>query len=135
MAPRRTIERARQLRRELTLPEVKLWLLLGQRPGGMRCRRQHPVGPYVLDFYCATARLAIEVDGQAHDRAGRPERDARRDAWLEQQGIATMRILASEVLADPNQVVEGILARCALPLHRPADGPSPHAGHGEDVGG
>ncbi len=51
-APKRTVERARELRRKLTLPEVILWTALrGQKLGGARFRRQHPIGPYILDFY------------------------------------------------------------------------------------
>jgi very-short-patch-repair endonuclease len=53
------------LRRALTLPEVLLWQVLRSRPGGYRFRRQHPAGPYVLDFFCAAAGLCIEVDGKA----------------------------------------------------------------------
>ena len=54
---------ARKLRRKMTLPEVILWHWLRQRPQGLKFRRQHPTGPYVLDFFCSDARLAIEVDG------------------------------------------------------------------------
>jgi very-short-patch-repair endonuclease len=68
-------------------------------------RRQHPVGPFVLDFYCSDASLCIEVDGGWHHVGGRPERDKRRDAWLAEQGIAVVRIPASKVLDDPESVV------------------------------
>jgi very-short-patch-repair endonuclease len=57
-------------------------------PGKPVFRRQHPIGPYVLDFYCATARLAIEIDGASHEFGDRPERDERRHVWLKQHGIA-----------------------------------------------
>ncbi|WP_366852839.1 DUF559 domain-containing protein [Phenylobacterium sp.] len=56
--------RVRQLRRRMSLPEVILWTALrGREPGRPVFRRQHPIGPYVLDFYCAKARLCVEVDG------------------------------------------------------------------------
>ncbi|MGN6123758.1 MAG: endonuclease domain-containing protein [Sphingomonas oligoaromativorans] len=116
----------------MTLPEVRLWTILRSRPGGLRFRRQHPIGAYVIDFYCPQARLAIEVDGIAHDMGDAPERDARRDAWLAGQGIATLRISASDVLKETEAVVRLILERCARPLHHPAGGPPPHF-HGEDV--
>jgi very-short-patch-repair endonuclease len=63
----------------------------------------------VLDFYCAKARLAVEIDGMSHDAGDRPKRDMRRDAWLEAQGIAVMRIPAIEVLRQVDDVVDGIV--------------------------
>src|SRR5260370_33825496 len=63
-APEKTFRRARQLRQQMSLPEVVLWQALRKaRFAGLRIRRQHPIGPYILDFYCPAARLAIEVDG------------------------------------------------------------------------
>src|SRR5689334_20489622 len=89
-------KKARELRRTLSLPEKLLWVRL--RRAAVRFRKQHPIGPYVLDFYCASAKLAIEVDGFAHDTGVRPERDDRRTEWLQSQGISVMRIPAKEVL-------------------------------------
>jgi very-short-patch-repair endonuclease len=132
MAPRRTIEQARKLRRSMTAPEVRLWAILRSRPSSMRFRRQHPIGPFILDFYCARARLAIEIDGMAHDMGERPARDEARDRWLAGHGIATLRIAAAAVMDDPEAVAVHILERCASPLHHPSDGPPPHAAHGED---
>jgi len=132
MAPRRTIEQARKLRRAMTAPEVSLWSVLRSRPAGLIFRRQHPIGRFVLDFYCPQAKLAIEIDGAAHDMGDRPERDWLRDAMLAAQGISTVRIPAADVMAGLDRVVAAILDRCALPLHHPADGPPPHAQHGED---
>jgi very-short-patch-repair endonuclease len=87
-APPETIANARRLRRNLSPPEARLWSRLRARaPGTPVFRRQHPVGPYVLDFYCAKARLAVEIDGMSHDTADRPERDARKDARFKQRGI------------------------------------------------
>jgi very-short-patch-repair endonuclease len=126
--------RARTLRREMSLPEVLLWQQLRRRQSGFKWRKQHPAGPYDLDFYCDAATLCVEIDGEAHDRAGRPERDARRDAWLADHGILTVRIPASEVLNN----LEGTLAfiaahaRKRAPLHHPSDGPPPPAALGED---
>jgi len=61
------MQSARKLRRSMSLPEVELWSLLRRSPGGIRFRRQHPIGPYVADFYCPAAKLVIEVDGKVHD--------------------------------------------------------------------
>src|SRR4051795_6949535 len=100
-APLLTFKRARALRRALTLPEVVLWQALrGGGVGGLRFRRQHPVGPYVLDFYCPALRLAVEVDGAAHDIPDQAGRDLRRDAWLAEQGIRVRRFLAADVLSE-----------------------------------
>ncbi len=76
-------------------------------------RRQHPIGPYVLDFYCAKARLAIEIDGMSHDLADRPQRDIRRDAWLEAEGVTVMRIAAGDVMRSIDDAVDGIVRTAA----------------------
>ena len=120
--------KARALRRRMTLPEIILWRVLRTRPDDLKFRRQHPAGPYALDFYCDTAKLAIEVDGIVHDMGDRPMRDARRDAWLGEQGVATLRFRAEEVLNDLDAVLRLILAACRQPLHHPADGPPPLQG-------
>src|SRR5688572_8565709 len=128
MAPQRPIiARAKQLRRQLTLPEGLLWQFLRTRPGGHKFRRQHPLGPYVLDFFCRGAGLAIEVDGAAHGMGDNPERDARRDAWLEGEGIRTLRIGASDVVEEMEAVTAAILQACAerAPPPRSARSPSP----------
>ena len=106
--PKRNLADAKALRRNLTLPEILLWRELRKLP--LRIRKQVPVDPYVLDFYCAKAGLVIEVDGEAHDRADRPERDARRDAWLAEQGVTTLRIPAADILRDLDAVMRLILA-------------------------
>jgi very-short-patch-repair endonuclease len=107
-APALTIARARKLRRELSLPELLLWDCLRRRgTDGLRFRRQHPIGRYILDFYCSSARLAIEVDGPYHDDLDQIHHDARRDEWLAGQGIRVMRIAATDILND--QAFEGIL--------------------------
>ncbi len=85
----------------MSLPEVVLWQALRQkRLAGLRIRRQHPIGPYILDFYCPAARLAIEVDGLAHDTTVAARRDERRQAWLSQRGITVLRVRAVDVLRD-----------------------------------
>jgi len=60
----------------MTPPEAKLWTLLRTRPDDLKFRHQHPVGRYVFDFYCASAKLGIEIDGIAHERQSRPRRQA-----------------------------------------------------------
>jgi very-short-patch-repair endonuclease len=74
---------ARRMRRELSLPETLLWVRL--RGAELSVRRQHPIGAHILDFYCPGARLAIEVDGAAHDMGDKPERDELRTQWLKRR--------------------------------------------------
>lgn len=126
---------ARKLRRELSLPEKLLWVRL--RGSDVRFRRQHPIGPYVLDFYCPAAKMAIEVDGAAHDFGDRPKRDEVRTECLTSHGIEVLRIPAKDVLADPDQVADALLRLCGKPLHHSAvpSGPPPHgfaAGRSEE---
>jgi very-short-patch-repair endonuclease len=114
----------------MSLPEVLLWQQLRQRPGGFRFRKQVPQDHYVIDFACLAARLAIEVDGEAHERGDRPQRDAARDAHLTSLGFAMMRIPVREVLGNLEGVVAGIVEQCRAlrPLHQPAAGPPPRSG-------
>ena len=107
---KRMVRIARELRREMSLPEVLLWRLLKQSE--LKFRRQHPCGPFVVDFYCPAAKLVIEVEGIAHDMGDRPERDEVRFRWLEEQGYNVLRVPAREVLADVGVVAESVVAAC-----------------------
>ena len=137
--PRDVVKRARKLRSEMTLPEGSLWRELRKRPQGLKFRRQHPAGIYVLDFYCAAACLAIEVDGSAHDGARAAKTDTRRSEFLRSQKVATVRVPAVAILNDTDATVARIVEICAerierlsrlrpVPPHHPADGPPPPAG-------
>ena len=106
--PKSTQKQAAKLRRAMMLPEVLLWQQLRKRPGELKFRRQHPAGRYMLDFFCAEAKLAVEVDGEVHGMGDRPERDAERDAWLRTQGVKMLRIPAAEILRDLETVVRHI---------------------------
>jgi len=111
-APVLTFKRARALRRDLSLPEVVLWEeLRGRRLNGMRFRRQFPIGPYIRDFYCPSSRLAVEVDGAAHDFVARARHDERRDIWLADQDIQVLRFTAQDVLDDHS--LAGVLTMIA----------------------
>ena len=103
---------AKFLRRRLTLPEGLLWRAIkGGKAEGLHFRKQHPLGPYVLDFYCHEARLCVEVDGQGHGFGRQPELDARRDGWLADKGIRTLRLRAGLVLEDIDAAV--VMVICA----------------------
>jgi very-short-patch-repair endonuclease len=114
----------------MSLPEVLLWQVLRKAPGGYKFRRQNPQLGYRLDFACLEARLAIEVDGEAHSRGDRPDRDAIRDRRLAEIGFSTLRIPAIEILKDLDAVITGIVVACRErgPLHRPSGGPPPRSG-------
>jgi len=123
----------------MSLPEGLLWRELRKRPGGLKFRLQHPAGIYVLDFYCAKARLAIEIDGRAHDGSVAARSDARRSHFLRSQGVATTRIPATAILDDLEAVVCRVVEICRgrieqvsrlppVPIHHPADGPPPPEG-------
>ena len=111
--PWKTISRARQLRQQMSLPERLLWFALRKKQTGLRFRRQHPAGPYILDFYCDSAKLCVEVDGESHNFTG--EHDNRWDAWLMRQGVRTLRILAKDVLSDADAVVSYIVSEAQSP--------------------
>jgi very-short-patch-repair endonuclease len=107
--PAKSVRRARKFRRDLSLPEAMLWQVLRTSPGGHKFRKQHPAGPYILDFFCARANLAIEIDGIAHDMGDNPARDDRRDAWLRANRIDTIRIPARVVLDSVQTLAQSIV--------------------------
>lgn len=101
--------RAKAFRRRMTPPEARLWRFLrAHRLHGYGFRRQHPMGPFILDFYCPEARLAVEVDGAVHDDPERIERDRRRTAWLGRQGVRVVRLRATAVRDEIDGVLEFI---------------------------
>jgi very-short-patch-repair endonuclease len=114
--------RARDLRKKMTPPERRLWNVLRLRPDGFKFRRQHPLGPYTLDFFCYEAALCVEVDGLAHELGSNPRRDIRRDDRLASQGIRTLRIATIDVRDNLEGVVTFIVEECrrrtpSPPLH------------------
>jgi very-short-patch-repair endonuclease len=130
MQPERTIKRARRLRKTPTRVEEFFWTLVRDRAlEGLRFRRQVPIGFYVVDFACLSARLIIEADGGVH--ALRTFDDAKRDAWLTSQGFRVLRFPTAEILGKPNQVLAAIRDAAGKPpserLRRP---PSPEMGEG-----
>jgi very-short-patch-repair endonuclease len=112
----------------MSLPERMLWQQLRLRPAGLKFRRQHPIGPYVVDFCCLSERFVVEVDGSAHDNIDRVKFDERRIGFLKENGYRVLRVNASRVLADAVAAGDAIVARAASPHHQPAAGPPPRAG-------
>ncbi|MDZ4369954.1 MAG: DUF559 domain-containing protein [Phenylobacterium sp.] len=104
-------DRARQLRRNPTDGEAKLWeSLRAGRLEGWKWRRQAPVGPFIVDFLCLEAALVVEVDGGIH--IAQAARDARRDADLRRRGLQVLRFWNHEVAADLDRVRWTILSAC-----------------------
>ncbi len=100
-----------RLRTHGTPAEARLWTLLQNgQVGGRRFRRQYGVGPYVLDFYCPSERLAVELDGAAHDGPDRAAYDAERTQHLEAIGIRVVRFENRAVFDAPEAVLAGIAA-------------------------
>jgi very-short-patch-repair endonuclease len=104
--------RARTLRKRMSPIERKLWYTLRGAQLGASFRRQHPVGPYVLDFYCPSAGLAVELDGDEH--ASRTSRDHRRTRFLNDRGIRVIRFFNRDVWNN----LDGVKEMIALELGR-----------------
>lgn len=93
----------------MTDPERTLWSMLRGKQVALRFRRQHPIGPYILDFYCPSARLCVEVDGPVHLDPEQIERDTARDKWLQTQGIRVLRFTVAEVNERPAAILASIV--------------------------
>ncbi len=123
-----SVGKARALRRAETRAERRLWSRLrDRRLGGHKFRRQHPIGPYVVDFLCTEKWLAVEVDGGQH--AARGTSDQARTCWLEARGIRVVRFWNNEVLENPGGVCSRLLE---MLRHQstPSPRPSPPRGRG-----
>ncbi|MBN1579453.1 MAG: endonuclease domain-containing protein [Anaerolineae bacterium] len=103
--------RARQLRQPQTPAERVLWQRLRNRQlGGYKFRRQHPIGRFIVDFYCAECHLAVEIDGDSH--LDQVEYDAERTARLEARGYHVIRFTNREVHQQTDSVLEAIFQVC-----------------------
>jgi very-short-patch-repair endonuclease len=108
MTLRRT-SNARDLRQRSGLAEEKVWALLrAGRVDGHKFRRQHPIGPYIVDFACDRLRLTIEIDGGVHDRDEVVLNDHFRQVRLEQLGWTVVRFKNEEALSKPDRVAQAI---------------------------
>ena len=118
---------ARQMRHQPTPEEKTLWQCLrGRQLAGLRFRRQHAIDRFIVDFYCAEARLVIEVDGPIHQYS--QEQDGLRQEFLESRGLRVLRFTNDEVAGS----VERVLARIAAGSTSPP-GPLSARGEGEPV--
>lgn len=102
--------RAKAMRRRMTPPEARFWnAVRAGRLRGLKWKRQHPVGPYILDFYCAAAALAVEIDGAGHDDPEQMAHDRRRTAWLSTKGLRVIRIAAMDVRDELDGVLDYVI--------------------------
>ena len=109
-------QRARELRGRMTRAEAILWQhLRAKQMCGLRFRRQESVGNYIADFYCVTARLVIELDGDSHSE--RAESDAQRDVILRNEGYIVLRFNNELIFNNLAGVLETIAAHCAAFAH------------------
>jgi very-short-patch-repair endonuclease len=126
---RRNIEFSRELRRQLTSEERKLWTFLRTRPLNFKFRRQHTIGPWIADLACPEARLVIEIDGGGHAEPDTAERDARRTMWLQQHEWKVLRFWNFELRFEWEAVLQRIFDE--LTNSSPSPRPSPRfAGRG-----
>lgn len=98
------------MRKEPTDAEALLWRKLRGKQLGARFRRQHPIGGYIVDFYCVQAQLAIELDGGGHADEAQRRYDERRARALSRHGVRVLRVWNTEVLCEPEAVLELIWA-------------------------
>ncbi len=115
------LERARQMRSEMTQPERELWIALrAKRFNGVKFTRQVVIGPYIADFVCRSRKLIIELDGATHDDASR---DDQRTAFLEAQGYRVIRFWNNDVMTNLDGVLGALSeALATAPLPNPLPG-------------
>ena len=101
-------ERAKYLRNHLTNAEMKLWGYLRSKPMGYKFRRQHPIGIYIVDFYCHSLKLVIEADGSIHNKQEVKEADHERQVSLEKDGLQVIRFTNNDILNNTEHVIEQI---------------------------
>ena len=124
-------QRAQEMRRFATPAERALWQGLRRRTLGAYFRRQFPIGPYILDFYCHAARLVVEVDGETH---ADPASDRKRNDWLTRRGLKVLRLWNNDVLENLSGVLQAIGAEIQSATESEARAPSPvpcRSGRGE----
>lgn len=102
--------RRRELRKNLTKTEEILWWYLRDKKLGVKFKRQHSIGGYILDFYCAEKKLIIELDGEIHNTKEAKEYDEVRDKYFKELGYKTIRFLNKEVEDNIESVIEKITA-------------------------
>ena len=102
----------RRLRSNLTGQETRLWSRLRARQlQGLKFRRQHGIGPYIVDFYCPEQSLVIEVDGDSHADADQIVKDQLRDRYFQSLGLRVIRYINDDILKNLDGVLEDLAQR------------------------
>ena len=99
-------QRRQTLRNNMTEPEKRLWGILRNHQLGVKFRRQHGVGHYIVDFYCPELKLIIEVDGESHFFEDAQAYDKIRDKFMLELGLTTIRITNTEIMQNIDGVCE-----------------------------
>jgi very-short-patch-repair endonuclease len=102
------IAKARYLRKRMTQEEKILWSCLRQNALGFHFRKQVPFGPYILDFFCVTAQIAVELDGSQHGTSDAEEYDKNRDEYLKSFGITVLRFPNRKTHTNLGEVIDVI---------------------------
>jgi very-short-patch-repair endonuclease len=104
---------AKNLRKRATDTERLVWKhLRAKHFGGLKFRRQQPVGKYIVDFVCFEEKIIIELDGGQHSMLSEKHKDTERDKWFEAQGYRVLRFWDNEVLMNTRGVLEVIRTHC-----------------------
>tara|TARA_A100001015_G_scaffold319784_1_gene443859 strand:+ start:4924 stop:5286 length:363 start_codon:yes stop_codon:yes gene_type:complete len=109
--PQLTKALRKELRQNMTEAESVLWDKVRANKMGIKIKRQYGIGPYVLDFYIPKIKLAIEVDGEIHQKPEIKEKDLNRDKFLDNNGIDVLRFTNNEVLTQLDKVISDIARR------------------------
>jgi very-short-patch-repair endonuclease len=123
-------DRGRKLRKAMTPAELKLWWRLRNRGVEIKFRRQHPIGPYVVDFCSIEAMLIVEIDGGQHDQEENRRADSRRTQYLEEQGYRVLRLWNNDVLNNCESAIAYIVDFLNGPSPGAARRPLPSRGRG-----
>jgi type I restriction enzyme M protein len=117
------VERVRELRKKQTPAETVMWELLSDRRFmGLKFRRQHQIGEYVVDFFCNEQKIVIELDGPVHETTDQAKKDKTRDAYLESIGMTVLRFRNEDVLSNPESTLKKIASNLPSPGGRGAGG-------------
>ena len=108
---RSLVGNARNLRRNMTDAERKLWNALRNNQAGVKFRRQVPFGRYILDFYCHHLKLNIELDGSQHLMEEHLKKDKIRDQWLQENGVEVVRFASGDAMRNIDGIGEAILEK------------------------
>ncbi|MBI3913508.1 MAG: DUF559 domain-containing protein [Chloroflexi bacterium] len=124
------VQSARTFRKQMTEAEKKLWdIVRDRRVARLKFRRQHPFGPYILDFFCVEHQLEVEADGGIHLSREQMEHDEQRKQYLEKRGVRILRFKNEEIMKSPTAVVKKILQT----IHSPSPDTVREKGPGDEL--